>query len=214
MRSIPRIGALAALVMMIVSAAAWGQALPKPAEFYFDEDRLAVQPLVVEQGSDEAAVKRLRQLAERGGRNADKAHAQLAGLLMASGRVDNGKALYAQLLQRLPETHALRRAVRYRYGWDLYRAGEPQAALEQWQPLVAAGGTTPAWAPPTLALVLWKLDRRDEARQWYAAAVRSEPTLWSSTTRYATLLPDWREDERATLAEVQAAWAADPPQWP
>ena len=206
-----RTGVLAALVL---SGAAWGQALPKPEEFYFDEDRSAVQPLAVVEGGDDAAVKRLMQLAERGGRNADKAHAQLAGLLMAGGRTDNGKALYAQLLQRLPENHTLRRAVHYRYGWDLFRAGAPQAALEQWRQLVLGRDTRPAWVPPTLALVLWTLDRRDEARQWYAAAVRSEPALWSGTARYPALLPDWRESERATLAEVQAAWAADPPHWP
>jgi hypothetical protein len=31
---------------------------------------------------------------------------------------------------------------------------------------------------------------------------------------YAQLLPQWREDERASLAEVQQAWAAAPPAWP
>jgi len=27
-------------------------------------------------------------------------------------------------------------------------------------------------------------------------------------------LPQWRDDERATLGEVQQAWAAAPPAWP
>lgn len=214
MRGIRRIGLAAALLWVALCGQAAAQALARPAEFYFDEDRSALQPLVVVDGSDDAAVRRLRQLAQGGGRNADKAHAQLASLLMASGRVDNGKALYEQLLQRLPQAHALRRAVLYRYGWDLYRAGEPQAALEQWQELLASRGTQPAWAPPTLALVLWTLDHRDEARAWYAAAVRSEPALWSGSARHAELLPEWRDAERATLAQVQAAWATDPPAWP
>ena len=65
-----------------------------------------------------------------------------------------------------------------------------------------------------LALSLWSLGRKEEAVQWYAAAVRSEPQLWNTTAQFARLLPDWRDAERAVLTEVQAAWAADPPSWP
>ena len=67
---------------------------------------------------------------------------------------------------------------------------------------------------PTFALALWTLGRKDEAVQWYAAAVRTEPAQWSTPARYAALLPHWRDEERATLAEVQRAWAANPPAWP
>jgi hypothetical protein len=61
---------------------------------------------------------------------------------------------------------------------------------------------------------LWSLDRKTEAVQWYAAAVRTEPNLWGDPTNYVTLLPDWREQDRRRLAEVYAAWQAAPPAWP
>ena len=32
--------------------------------------------------------------------------------------------------------------------------------------------------PPTLALGLWSSDRKGEAVEWFAAAVRTEPTQW------------------------------------
>lgn len=211
MRSLYCIGALLAL---IVPAVAGAQFLSRPQEFYFDQDRSAVQPIVALKGEDEATLKRLMQMAERNDRNSDKAHAQLAGLLMVQGRVENGKALYQQLLERLDTSNSLRRAVLWHYGWGLYRAGEAEAALETWRELVESRGINPEWAPPTLALALWKLDRKDEAVLWYAAAVRSEPARWSTTAKYPQLLPDWSEAERKDLAEVQAAWAAKRPAWP
>lgn len=206
-------GACMALTLL-ASAMAWGQALPRMQEFYFDEDKGALQPLQVVEGEGDQVVKRLDQLAARDGRNADKAGAQLAHLLMASGRLQEGKSYYAKLLQRNGETSALYRPIAYRYGWDLYRAGEYEMALSQWQKLVGSRGIEPAWAPPTLALVLWKLDRKQDAVNWYAAAVRTEPTQWSGTARYAELLPQWSEAERADLAQVQAEWAKAPPAWP
>jgi hypothetical protein len=68
--------------------------------------------------------------------------------------------------------------------------------------------------PPTLALALWKLDRKDEAVSWFAAAVRTEPEQWRDANRFAQLLPGWQDAERAQLAEVQQAWVANPPAWP
>ncbi len=199
---------------LLASGMAWGQSLPRLQEFYFDEDKGALRPLQVVEGEGDAVVKRLDQMASRDGRNADKAGAQLAHLLMASGRQQEGKSYYAKLLQRNGETSGLYRAIVYRYGWDLYRAGEYEPALSQWQKLVGSRGIEPTWAPPTLALVLWKLDRTQDALNWYAAAVRSEPSQWNSAARYAELLPEWSEEERSDLAQVQAAWAKAPPAWP
>src|SRR3546814_11714243 len=70
------------------------------------------------------------------------------------------------------------------------------------------------WVPPTLALGLWTLDRREEAVQWYAAAVRTEAMQWRDPANLPALLPDWREEDRAKLAEGAAAWAKPPPSWP
>jgi len=206
--------AAAIAVLWWISMAAPAQGLPPIQEFYFDEDASTRQAIEVIDGSGDAVVSRLVRLAEREGRNADRAHAQLAALLMDAGRSDEGKAMYRQLLARLDQNNALRRPVLWRFGWSLYRAGEPEVALAQWSELLGGRGINPGWAPPTLALVLWKLDRREEAVAWYAAAVRTWPSRWSGTAQYPQWLPDWREDERATLAEVQAAWSRARPAWP
>ena len=71
----------------------------------------------------------------------------------------------------------------------------------------------PFGSAAVFAMALWAVGRHDEAVQWYAAAVRSEPQQWATPAAYVKLLPDWRETERATLAEVHAAWAANPPSW-
>ena len=211
MQSIHRI---AAVIGLVVSGAVSAQTLPRPQEYYFDQDKPVAQSLDVVKGDDEAAIRKLRQIVERNDRNADKAHAQLAGLFMASGEIATGKSLYQQLVQRLDTNNVLRRAVLWRYGWGLYRSGEPEAALTQWRELIVGRGINPSWAPPTVALALWKLGRKDEAVDWYAAAVRSEPGQWSGTATYSQLLPAWSDEERQDLAEVQAAWAAKRPTWP
>lgn len=181
--------------------------LPKPAEFYFDADANATKPVVAVRETGEAAMAKLLKLIERKP-HASAERAQLAHLAMESGRVDLGRELYARALQRLDTSDATWRAVMWNYGWDLYRAGDDAAAFEQWRTLMMTRNVTAAWMPPTFALALWSLGRKDEALQWYAAAVRSEPQQWGTTERYAQLLPAWREAERTTLAEVQAAWAA------
>ena len=89
------------------------------------------------------------------------------------------------------------RAVVWNYGWDLFRAGDDKAALEQWRSLLSSRGVTASWMPPTFALVLWSLDRKDEAVQWYGAAVRSEPQQWRTADQFARLLPAWSDTERA-----------------
>jgi len=200
-------------VALALSAAAHGQALPKPAEFYFESDANATRPVVAVRETGDAAVERLLKLIKRDPHAAD-ARAQLAHIAMDGGRVELGRELYTAALAQLNTSNALWRTVVWNYGWDLYRSGDTTGALAQWKALMDTRGTTASWIPPTLALALWTAGRRDEAVQWYAAAVRSEPQQWSTSARHATLLPDWRDSERATLAEVQQAWAANPPRWP
>jgi len=88
------------------------------------------------------------------------------------------------------------------------------AALEQWVASASSLRGNATWVPPTFALALWKQGQREQAVKWYAAAVRTEPGQWSDSAQFARLLPTWREDERALLAEVQQAWASQPPAWP
>lgn len=186
--------------------------VPAPEEFYFDEDAATTQPVVALEG-DPVDVERLVRLMERGGRDADEATAQLAHLAMTSGREETGDRLYRRLLGELTPRSTLGHAVRWNYAWDLYRSGDPRAALRQWLAAFEGRLTRPDWVPTTLALALWRLDRREEALDWYAAAVRTHPGRWRDP-ELASLLPDWREDERALLAEVHAAWKQAPPSWP
>jgi len=191
-----------------------GPVMPRPAEFYFDADAKATKPVIAVRETGEAANARLLKQIERDPR-AKAEHAQLAHLAMAAGREDLGRELYARAVILIPPSDGvLWRPMMWNYGWDLYRAGDAAGALEQWRALAASRAVNASWMPPTLAIALWSLGRKDEAVQWYAAAVRTEPQQWSGTSHYAALLPDWRDAERATLAEVQAAWAAKPPSWP
>ena len=49
----------------VLATGAFAQVLPKPAEFYFDEDRTASQPVVVVKGDDAAVVDRLAKMIQR-----------------------------------------------------------------------------------------------------------------------------------------------------
>lgn len=198
---------------LAVTGTLQAQALPKPVEFYFEADANVAKPVLAVRETGEAAMAKLARAIQRDPR-AVAERAQLAHLAMEAGRADLGRRLYAEAIAAMDERNALYRAVLWNYGWDLYRSGDDAAALAQWQRLLAVRESTGAWIPPTLALVLWSLERKDEAVQWYAAAVRTEPAQWRTSARFAALLPGWTDSERATLAEVQAAWAANPPSWP
>lgn len=201
-----------ATALLAVAGAVSGQEMPRLVEFYFDADASALRPVLAMKDRDDAAVGRLMRKVERSPEAALEA-AQLAHYAMESGRHDLGRDLYARALARIDLVHGMWRPVKWNYGWDLYRAGDAQGALEQWRELPARG-VSASWMPPTFAMALWTAGRRDEAVRWYAAAVRTEPAQWSTPDRFVQLLPDWRDEERATLAEVQAAWAANPPGWP
>lgn len=202
---------LLAAVLLAAAGAVSGQEMPRPVEFYFDADASALRPVLVLKDRSDATLARLTRSVER--RPDTQSIAQLAHYAMEAGRLDLGRQLYARALGQMNITDGLWRPVKWNYGWDLYRSGDAQGALAQWGDL-ASRGVQAEWMPPTFAIALWTLGRRDEAVRWYAAAVRTEPGKWSSADRHAQLLPQWRDAERATLAEVQAAWAADPPAWP
>lgn len=216
MRSSSRAFARACLLGLFIvlgAPVATAQSLPRPAEFYFDEDS-AARPIVAIEGSDDATVAQLVRLMERDGRQSEQAIAQLAHLSMAGGRTETGMALYARALESAGAGSQRRRALQWNQAWDLYRGGDVEAALALW----AQAGSSPvvryAWVPPTLALALWRLDRREEAVAWYAAAVRTWPDRWSDPDALDGLLPEWSAGDRAVLAEVLAAWREAPPAWP
>ncbi|WMJ71185.1 tetratricopeptide repeat protein [Stenotrophomonas sp. 24(2023)] len=206
---------LAGVLLAAGAATAWAApALPAPQEFYFEKDTAATPVSVVPaEGDADALVAQLIRQRERG-RKTVEATVQLADVAIGQGRTELGEKLYREALAEAPAASANGRAVRWNYGWSLLRRGDADAALAQWQ--AAAGGLrgNPSWVPPTYALALWRLGEKAEAVKWYAAAVRTEPSLWSDASQHARLLPAWREDERTTLAQVQAEWAASPPAWP
>lgn len=218
MESMPRVWSHARRLCLLVllgglCAGVGAQSLPRPAEFYFDDDSGARRIVAIE-GNGDATVAQLVRMMERGGRNADQAVPQLAHLSMAAGRTGTGMALYAQALASTSEGSQRHRSLLWNQAWDLYRGGDVEGALSLWLQASSNRVVKPSWVPPTLALALWKLGRRDEAVAWYAAAVRTYPDRWTSPDALPGLLPDWSDEDRATLAEVLAAWNQDPPAWP
>jgi len=210
-RCLPR--RLGAALLVLVPFALCAQDIPRPKEFYFEVDAEVVRTLELYPGDDDATVERLLKARERGRRGEGAlASAQLARIAYAGGRTDTGRALYAEAVARADGAR-MRDAMHWNHGWDLYRSGDVAAALEQWRIAGAERLKGPSWLPPTLALGLWRLDRREEAVRWYAAAVRTEPQQWRAPD-LERLLPDWTDADRATLAEVAAAWQANPPSWP
>ena len=211
-----RLGAFVLLVPLLLPLPAWAQArpLPAPKEFYFDQDAQTARPLVLQPGSDDAVQQRLLKVMNGNGRDANLAAAQLAHIAYAGGRTDIGAALYARVRGAIGSSHRLYRPLLWNQGWDLFHAGDAEGALANWREVGAEAFGNPSWVPPTLALALWTLDRRDEAVRWYAAAVRTEPLRWNDPANLPALLPDWRAEDRATLAEVAAAWREAPPAWP
>lgn len=197
-------------VGLALAGNASAQSLPRPAEFYFDNDS-AARPVIAVKSAD--PLPRLLRTIERDPAAVAEA-AQLAHIAATDGQAESAEAYYQRALHGLDTTSGLWRPVTWNYAWDLYRSGQHEAALQRWTALVASRDSRAAWIPPTLALALWTVGRKDEAVQWYAAAVRTEPQLGVGAANLPRLLPDWLDDERAILAQVQAAWAAHPPTWP
>ncbi|PPV00231.1 hypothetical protein XpopCFBP1817_01305 [Xanthomonas populi] len=205
--------AIALALLGSVWSLAQAQSLPKPKEFYFDEDRGTTKAVVAVQGQGDAVVERLAAMVQRDARAAEP-RAQLASLAYAGGRTQLGDELYQGALGLVPNGSQQYRTITWNYGWDLLRADQADKALQLWANLANGRPATPQWLPTTAALALWRAGRKREAVEWYAAAVRTWPDRWSSTANYAILLPGWREAERASLAEVFAAWQANPPAFP
>ena len=202
---------LATMLAAVVSGAD-AQTVTKPREFYFDADASTARRIVVVEGEGEALAAGLVKARARGRRQME-ATAQLAHEALSDQRAELGKSLYEQAVAGTAQNSSVGRSIRWNYAWDLYHNGDFAQAFGLWNEL-ASGFGEPGWLPPTMALSLWSLDRKPEAIQWYAAAMRTEPDRWGDPANYPALLPDWRAQDRARLAEVFAAWQAAPPAWP
>lgn len=206
------LGATLAACLLVAGAASAQSRLVPASEFYFTEEARTTRPIVAIQGEGDTVTDALLKAITRNSR-AKAETAQLAHVAMTGGRPELGIELYGRALREISTTEVLYRPLLWNYGWDLLRTGDAEGALARWETLLKARNVTADWMPPTFALVLWQLDRKAEAVEWYAAAVRTHPNQWSDSSRFDTLLPDWQPAERALLAEVQQAWQADPPQW-
>ncbi|HBK47534.1 MAG TPA: hypothetical protein DDZ67_14095, partial [Xanthomonadaceae bacterium] len=153
------------------------QNLPKPKEFYFDEDKSTTRAVVAVQGEGDAVVDRLAAMVQRDSR-AVEARAQLAAIAYAGGRRELGEQLYQAVLGGLSSSAQQYRTIAWNHGWDLLHAGQADKAVQQWAELIGGRPAAPDWLPPTLALGLWQAGRKDEAVEWYAAAVRTWPDRW------------------------------------
>ena len=138
---------------------AQAQSLPKPKEFYFDEDRATTKPVVAVQGQGDAVVDRLAGMVQRDARAAEP-RAQLAALAYAGGRTQLGDELYQGALALVSNGSQQYRAISWNYGWDLLRADKADKALQHWANLANGRPATPAWLPTTLALGLWRAPGR------------------------------------------------------
>lgn len=204
---------VALIACLLVAGAASAQSRLVPtSEFYFTTETRTARPIVAIEGEGDALTEALLKAIGRNSR-AKAETAQLAHVAMAGGRPELGVELYDRVLSEVGSTGAWFRPVLWNYGWDLLRIGDAEGALARWETLLKSRNVTADWMPPTFALVLWDLDRQDEAVEWYAAAVRTHPDQWSNGARFDELLPGWQSSERETLAKVHQAWQADPPQW-
>lgn len=207
--SLARTLVLCALFVVIPASA---QGLPRIVEFYFDQDNAAAPVELVPADAPDLVDQLMRQR-ERGRRGVE-ATLQLAAVAVAQSRPELARTLYGEALAAVSPGSVLARRAYWNAGWGHWRMGEAAQALEAWSHCLDSTRLQPGWAPPTLAMVLWELGRRDEAVAWYAAAVRTEPDLWRDPGNHARLLPGWQPRELQLLAEVHQAWQAAPPAWP
>lgn len=203
--------ALVACLLMAGAASAQSRLVPT-SEFYFTEEARTTRPVVAIQGEGDALTEALLKAIGRNPR-AKAETAQLAHVAMDGGRPELGVELYDRVLRELSTTEVLYRPVLWNYGWDLLRSGDAEGALSRWETLLKSRNVTADWMPTAFALALWQLERKGEAVEWYAAAVRTHPDQWNYPGRFAELLPDWQPSERQTLVKIHEAWQADPPQW-
>lgn len=96
------------------------------------------------------------------------------------------------------------------YGWALFNLGEDGCALAQWRRAAALAGGHPYWLPYAAAESYWRLGRQRLALQWFAAAVRSQPSRWGSeaSIRASTYGRNWSDAQRSMLIDMLHAWQA------
>lgn len=199
-------------LLLGVSCTASAQALPQIREFYFDTDPAAAPMQAVDPALPDVVDQLARQRTR--GRRIVEATVQLADIAANDNRIELADSLYKEALDTSAPNAAQGRSVRWNMGWFAFRKGDHALARQLWVEALDNVRGQPSWAPPTLALLSDAEGDRAEAVKWFAAAVRTEPQLWSDPANFERLLPTWTPAERQTLAQIHQAWVAAPPAWP
>lgn len=199
-------------LLLGVSCTASAQALPQIREFYFDTDPAAAPMQAVDPALPDVVDQLARQ--RNRGRRVVEATVQLANIAAAENRMELAQSLYKEALESTQPNAVVGRGVRWNQGWFAFRTGDHAQARQSWLQALDNVRGQPSWAPPTLALLAHAQGDTGEAVKWFAAAVRTEPQLWSDPANFERLLPSWTPAERQALSQIHQAWVAAPPAWP
>lgn len=99
----------------------------------------------------------------------------------------------------------MERRVLWSRGWFAYDDGDATSALRDWQRAVQLHGGHPFWASYTYALAYWTLGQRDEALEWFDAAVIAMPE-WGTEEGFARRIQHWKPEQRERMRALFEAW--------
>ena len=205
-RATPPLIAMLALLALapIVHAQADTTAYQPPADAYTATDAAARFTVKVDPG-DQRARETLEQILEYDGRNV-MARVQHGHMLVDRGMRQRALAEFEYAIRVADPDSIDQRVARWNYGWALLRSGDPRAAMAQWRLVESAHGGRPAWLPAQFAAALWIAGDREYAIDYYAAAVRSNPSRWGERSGMEAAIAEWEPNERLALEAVYGAW--------
>ncbi len=92
--------------------------------------------------------------------------------------------------------------MRWNYAWDLYRAGQVEPALTRWVEVATAYGSHLVGAAHVGAGAVEPGPEGRKRSPGSAPPCARNPPLWIDARNFASQLPDWKQEDRDTLAEV------------
>lgn len=110
--------------------------------------------------------------------NPDDADAAMdLGVLAAQSRSSRFSRYFQQAEALIGDDPDRRRRLSWARGHACMAGGDADCALRHWHDAASAFSGHPRWVPAAYAYALWGLDRKDQAIDWYAAAVRADVRL-------------------------------------
>jgi tetratricopeptide (TPR) repeat protein len=175
-----------------------------PADAYTQDDPAARFTVKVDPGNQRAR-ETLEQILEYDGRNV-MARVQHGHMLVDRGMRQRALAEFEYAIRVADADSVDLRVARWNFGWALLRTGDPRAAMAQWRLVESAHGGRPAWLPAQFAAALWIAGDREYAVDYYAAAVRSNPSRWGERGGMESVTSEWEPNERLAIEAVYGAW--------